>query len=127
MSTHTKTDTQAGAPYVDPEQFSTLVEQARGLALVDFTADWCPPCRMLAPHIDALARELTGSVIVTKVDVDEQPGIASRYGVMSMPTLLFFRDGKVVDRIVGALPPAQLRAKVNELRQLTISPASPRP
>ena len=117
------TDTPTAAPYVDPEQFSTLVEHARGLALIDFTADWCPPCRMLGPHIDALARELTGSVVVAKVDVDEQPGIAGRYGVMSLPTLLFFRDVKVVDRIVGALPPAQLRAKVNELRRATISAA----
>jgi thioredoxin 1 len=116
------TDTLTSAPYVDTERFSTLVEQAPGLAVVDFTADWCPPCRMMAPHIDALARELTGSVVVAKVDVDQQPDITSRFGVMSMPTLLFFRDGKVVDRVVGALPPAQLRAKVNELRRISASP-----
>jgi thioredoxin 1 len=120
------TDTLTSAPYVDAEGFTTLVEQKRGLALVDFTADWCPPCRMMAPHIDALARELTGSVVVAKVDVDAQPDLTSRFGVMSMPTLLFFRDGQVVDRVVGALPPAQLRAKVNDLRRVTISPAPDR-
>jgi thioredoxin 1 len=115
------TDTQTSAPYVDAESFTTLVEQTRGLALVDFTASWCPPCKMLAPHIDALARELSGAVVVAKVDVDEQPGLTSRFGVRGMPTLLFFRDGQVVDRIVGALPPAQLRAKMNELRRATPS------
>jgi thioredoxin 1 len=111
------TDTpKAIVPYVDAECFAALVEQARGLALVDFTANWCPPCRILAPHIDALARDLSGSVVVVKVDVDDHPDLASRFAVLSMPTLIFFRDGQVVDRIVGALPPDRLRAKVDELR-----------
>jgi thioredoxin 1 len=108
---------QTTTEYVDTARFNTLVEQGRGLALVDFTASWCPPCRVLAPHIDALARELTGSVTVVKVDVDAQPDLTARFGVRGMPTLLFFRDGQVVDRVVGALPPEQLRAKVNDLRR----------
>jgi thioredoxin 1 len=103
------------APYVDAERFAADVEQARGLALVDFTADWCPPCRVLAPHIDALARELSGRVTVAKVNVDDQPALAARFGVMSMPTLLFFRDGAVVDRIIGAVPAALLRARLDAL------------
>jgi thioredoxin 1 len=107
---------QAAALYVDAERFVALVEQTPGLALVDFTADWCPPCRRLAPDIDALARERSGSLTVVKVDVDEQPGLASRFGVLSVPTLMFFRAGQMVERIVGVLPPAQLRAKVDELR-----------
>lgn len=105
------------APYVDDEGFTALIERAPGLALVDFTAAWCPPCRLLGPHVDALARELAGSVIVAKVDADEQPGLASRFGVMGLPTVLFFRDGQLVDRIIGAVPPASLRAKVEELRR----------
>jgi thioredoxin len=105
------------APYVDAERFTALVEQAKGLALVDFTAAWCPPCRILAPHVDALARELWGSVVVAKVDVDDQPGLASRFCVLSAPTLIFFRGGQVIDRIVGALPPERLRARVDELRR----------
>lgn len=104
------------APYLDAERFAVLVERAPGLAMVDFTAAWCPPCRVLAPHVDALAREFSGSVVVAKVDVDDQPAVAARLGVLGMPTLLFFRDGQVVDRIVGAVPPAQIRAKVHDLQ-----------
>lgn len=108
---------QAIVPYLDAERFTAVVERGQGLALVDFTADWCPPCRILAPHIDALARECLANVVVAKVDVDDQPDLASRFGVLSLPTLLFFRGGQVVDRIVGALPPARLRARVDELRR----------
>ena len=100
-----------------------MIAGGDGIVLVDFTAAWCPPCRTLEPVIDQLAAE-TRDLTVVKVDVDESPDLAVTYEVMSMPTLLFFRDGQVVDRVVGALPPAQLRAKVNELRRVT---ASPRP
>jgi thioredoxin 1 len=100
--------------YVDTEAFAARVEQASGLVLVDFTADWCPPCRRLAPDLDALANEYGDSLTVVKVDADEQPGLTARFGVRSLPTLMFFRGGQVVDRIVGAPPPAQLRAKVDE-------------
>jgi thioredoxin len=108
------------APYIDAERFTALVEQGSGLALVDFTAAWCPPCRILAPHVDALARELSGSVVVAKVDVDDQPGLASRFSVLSAPTLIFFRRGQAVDRIVGAVPPEHLRARVKELRRSSL-------
>jgi thioredoxin 1 len=103
------------APHLDQEQFTRVIEQARGLALVDFTAVWCPPCRILGPQIDALAHELASSVVIAKVDVDEQPDLAARFGVRSIPTLVFFRDGEVVDRHVGALPPERMRARVREL------------
>ena len=103
--------------YVDAEQFGALVDRAPGLVLVDFTADWCPPCRRLAPDIDALASEYAGSLMVVKVDADEQPDLTARFGVRSLPTLMFFRDGEIVERMVGAPPPAQLRAKVNEFRR----------
>jgi thioredoxin 1 len=109
--------TTTAVPYVDAERFAALVEQAPGLTLVDFTADWCPPCRRLAPDLDALAGELAGSLTVVKVDADEQPDLTARFGVRSLPTLMFFRGGEVVDRIIGAPAPAQLRAKVAELRQ----------
>jgi thioredoxin 1 len=108
---------QSTVPFLDAERFAHIVEHGRGLALVDFTADWCPPCRVLAPHIDALARDLGPDVAVVKVDVDDHPDIAARFGVLSMPTLLFFRDGQIVDRIVGVVPPARLREKIDELRR----------
>jgi thioredoxin 1 len=104
-------------PYVDAEKFAALVERAPGLVLVDFTADWCPPCRRLAPDIDALARELAPTLTIVKVDVDEQPDLASRFSVRGLPTLMFFRGGKIVDKILGAPPPEQIRAKAAQLRQ----------
>lgn len=119
----TKNLTTAAVAYVDTEAFAARVEQAPGLVLVDFTADWCPPCRRLAPELDALASEYGESLTVVKVDADEQPGLTARFGVRSLPTLMFFRDGQVVDRMVGAPPPAQLRAKVDEVRGATRNPA----
>jgi thioredoxin 1 len=110
------TSIELTVPYVDAEGFDSLVEGAPGLVLVDFTADWCPPCRRLAPDIGALANERTGSLTVVKVDADEQPDLTARFSVRGLPTLMFFRGGKVVDRILGAPSPAQLRSKVDELR-----------
>ena len=104
-------------PYVDAERFTSLVERRSGFALVDFTAAWCPPCRMLAPHVDAIASEFADELTVVKVDVDDQPGLAARFGVLSVPTLIFFRDGRAVDRIVGAMAPAALRARVEALQR----------
>jgi thioredoxin 1 len=69
--------------------------------LVDFWATWCGPCRAIAPHLDALADEFDGRLKIAKVDIDEHPNIATRYGVQSIPTLLLFKDGKVVDKMVG--------------------------
>jgi thioredoxin 1 len=109
--------TTTAVPYVDTERFVALVEQSPGMTLVDFTADWCPPCRRLAPDIDALAGEFADSLTVVKVNVDDQPELASRFSVLSVPTVMFFRDGQIVDRTVGAPPLAQLRAKVDEFRR----------
>jgi len=71
---------------------------------------------MLGPHVDAIANELEDELTVVKVDVDDQPDLAARFGVLSVPTLIFFRDGRAIDRIVGALAPAALRARVEELQ-----------
>lgn len=117
MSAHTSVSHTAELPYFDVEQFTALVERASGVAVVDFTAEWCPPCRILAPHIEALARELSGSVLIAKVDVDRQPELVARFRVQGMPTLIFFRDGLAVDRLVGVVPAAQIRATVARLNR----------
>jgi thioredoxin 1 len=80
--------------------------------MVDFWAEWCAPCRAIAPTLEELARESAGRVSLAKVNVDEQPGLAARYGIRSIPTILFVKGGKVVDQVVGAVPKAQLKKKL---------------
>ena len=78
---------------------------ASGLAMVDFWATWCGPCKMLAPVIDSIAGKYGDKAVIAKVDVDANPGLAAKYGVMSIPTVIFFKDGKEIDRKVGVMPP----------------------
>ena len=79
---------------------------AAPLAMVDFWADWCGPCKMLSPVIESLADQYEGKVLVGKVNVDDEPDLAMRFGVMSIPTVVFLKDGKEFDRKVGAMPAA---------------------
>lgn len=80
--------------------------------LVDFYADWCGPCKMIAPIVEALAKEYDGKVKIGKLDVDSNGAIAQKYKVMSIPTIIIFKDGKAVDTLVGAVPKQQLEAKL---------------
>ena len=86
----------------------------KGVVLVDFWAPWCSPCRMLAPVIDQLADELKGEAVVGKVNIDENEEAAVRMGVSSIPTMIIFKDGQEVERIVGARPRPQLAAAVRK-------------
>jgi thioredoxin 1 len=100
---------------LDECSFQTEVLLADRPVLVDFWADWCPPCRIVAPVIEELAEEFDGAATVAKLDVDKVPSIAGAYEVRSIPTLLFFRNGEVVDRVVGAVPKEVLAQKLNSL------------
>ncbi|MHB0912046.1 MAG: thioredoxin [Armatimonadota bacterium] len=80
--------------------------------LVDFWAEWCGPCRMIAPSVDEIAGEYTGRLKVMKVDIDQEASIAARYGVMSIPTLILFKGGKVAEQIIGALPKQKIVEKI---------------
>ena len=95
--------------------FDQEVSQHPGLLMVDFWAEWCAPCRLLAPVLDELVRESAGRVTLAKVNVDENPGLAARYGIRSIPTVLFIKDGKVLDQVIGAVPRAQIRKKLDAL------------
>lgn len=91
------------------------VLNAPGLVMIDFWAVWCGPCRMIAPTVEELAKEFSGQVKVVKLNTDENPDIASRYKIMGIPTLMFFKAGQKVDQIVGAVPKPQLKAKLEGL------------
>jgi thioredoxin 1 len=97
------------------------VLKADGPVLVDFWASWCPPCRMIAPAIDAVGERFAGRARVGKLNVDDNPVTAARYGIRSIPTLLVFQGGRVVEQRVGALPQTEIAALLE--RQLVDVPA----
>lgn len=86
-------------------EFDAAVDAAP-LAMVDFWASWCGPCKMLSPVMEALAEQYDGKVLVGKINVDEEPELARRFGVMSIPTVVFLKNGREFDRKVGVMPPA---------------------
>jgi thioredoxin 1 len=99
---------------VTDTSFPAEVEQHKGLAVVDFWAEWCGPCRMIAPSLEQLAREHAGKLTIAKLDVDTNNKTAMRFNVRSIPTLMFFKDGKHVDTVVGAVPKPTLDQKVKQ-------------
>ena len=92
------------ALHFSEEEFKKQILEGKGEALVDFWAPWCGPCKMLGPVIDGIADELSGTTLVAKVNVDETPSLAQQYGVMSIPTVIAFRNGEEVGRQVGLVP-----------------------
>jgi thioredoxin 1 len=104
----------SNAMTVTDADFESEVEKHEKLTVVDFWATWCGPCRMIAPILDQLAADYDGKVKVTKLDVDANIKTATKFNVRSIPMLLFFKDGKVVDQIVGAVPRQTIEAKFKQ-------------
>ena len=97
------------------DNFETEVIQSTQPVLVDFWAEWCGPCRQIAPAVDEVAAEYEGRAVVGKVNIDHHPDIASQYGIRSIPNLLIFSDGKVQQQIVGAVGKGELSEAINKL------------
>lgn len=100
---------------VNDGNFDELVLKSDKPVIVDFWAEWCGPCRMVAPIIDEISKEFEGKALITKCDVDSNPGVASKYSIRNIPTVLYFKDGKIADKQVGAVPKASFVNKLNAL------------
>jgi thioredoxin 1 len=97
------------------QNFDAELANFKGPVLVDFWAPWCGPCRMLAPMINELAKEYTGRAKVCKLNTDDNPDVASRYQISAIPTLLFFKDGKLMDQVTGVRPKPEIKSILERL------------
>lgn len=102
------------AENIKNQDFEEKVIKSDTPVLIDFYADWCGPCKMLGPTIDELAREYEGKFKIFKVNVDEEGELATKYQVSSIPTLVFFKKGQIVDKAMGALPKGELESKIKQ-------------
>lgn len=99
--------------HLKTEEFQAAVDAA-DIAMVDFWAVWCGPCKMLAPAVDAIAEQYEGKALIAKVNVDEEPALAAQFGVMSIPTVVFLKNGKEIGRKVGLMPVQAYTAVLDE-------------
>jgi thioredoxin 1 len=100
---------------ITDSNFEEVVLQADKPVLVDFWAEWCGPCRMVGPIVQEIGRDYEGKVVVGKVDVDNNPGVSVKFGIRNIPTLLFFKQGQIVDKQVGAVPKQVIVNKIEAL------------
>jgi thioredoxin 1 len=107
--------------HISDAAFDAAVLKSSIPVVVDFWAPWCGPCRMVAPVLDKLAQELSGKLVIAKVNVDENPEWAGRYGVQSIPTMMLVANGKIVHRQVGALPEPLLREMIKQFLEVVRS------
>ena len=100
---------------VNDSNFDEVVIKSDKPVLVDFWAEWCGPCRMITPIIEEIAKEYSEKALIVKCDVDSSPGVATRYGIRNIPTILFFKDGQIADKQVGAVAKNAFVTKLNAL------------
>lgn len=100
---------------VNDSNFDEVVIKSEKPVIVDFWAEWCGPCRMIAPIIEEISNEFEGKAVVVKCDVDNSPSVATKFGIRNIPTVLFFKDGKIADKQVGAVPKNAFVTKLNAL------------
>lgn len=101
--------------HVNDSNFDEVVLQADKPVVVDFWAEWCGPCRMIAPFMEEISREYEGRALVAKCDVDDSPGVAAKFGIRNIPTVLFFKNGEVANKQVGAVPKTNFVSKLEDL------------
>ncbi len=100
---------------VNDSNFEEIVLKSDKPVIIDFWAEWCGPCRMVSPIVEEISEDFKGKVIVAKVDVDSNPGISSKFGIRNIPTIMFFKNGEMVDKQVGAVPKSNLVSKLEPL------------
>jgi thioredoxin 1 len=100
---------------VNDTNFDEVVLKSDKPVMVDFWAEWCGPCRMIAPFVEEISHEFEGKAVVVKCDVDNSPGVSTQFGIRNIPTVLFFKEGKIADKQIGAVPKANFVAKLNAL------------
>ncbi len=98
---------------VNDQNFDTEITQNNLPSLIDFWAQWCAPCKAIAPHMEAVAQKFAGKIKVAKLNIDDSPQTASKFGIRSIPTLLFFKDGNPIDQTVGAVSQANIEEMIN--------------
>jgi thioredoxin 1 len=105
-------------PILTDANFAEATAPGSGLVAIDFSAEWCAPCRMMAPIVDAVAQELAGRIRIYQLDNDSNPATIAKLGVRGLPTILVFRDGTLVDRIVGTIPRPALESRLRKLADI---------